>query len=76
MLLHSILDTIFEPKEQPLQIPQDDSWFDPLCILLEIKKWGILQRTKWANGKNQIKNYIYCQEKSKVKPPLNKKKVH
>ncbi len=39
-LLHSILDTIFEPKERPWQIPQDDSWFDVLRN--EIKKWSIL----------------------------------
>jgi hypothetical protein len=45
-LLHSILDTIFEPKEQPWQIPQDDSQFDLLHKLLEIRKWSILQKDK------------------------------
>jgi hypothetical protein len=44
MLLHSILDIIFELKEWPWRILQDDSQFDPLHKLLEIRKWGILQK--------------------------------
>ncbi len=56
-LLHSILDTIFEPKGQPWQIPQDDNRFDLLCNLLEIKKWGILQKDevgKWEKPKKKL----------------------
>jgi hypothetical protein len=48
-LLHSILDTISKQIEQPWQVPQDDSRFDPLCELIEIKKWGSLQKDKVDN---------------------------
>jgi hypothetical protein len=30
-----------------------------------------IKEKKWANGKNQRTNYIYYQEKPKMKPPLN-----
>ncbi len=71
MLLHSILDTIFEPKERPWQIPQDDNQFDPLRKLLEIRKWDILQKDKmgkWEKPKNKL--YMLL-KKPKAKPPLN-----
>ncbi len=48
-LLHSILDTNFKQIERPWWVPQDDSWFDPLHKLLEIKKWGSLQKDKVDN---------------------------
>jgi len=37
-LLHSILDSISKQIEQPWQVSQDGSRFDPLCELIEIKK--------------------------------------
>jgi len=55
--MHSILDTIFEPKEQPWQIPQDDNQFDPLYKLLEVRKGGILlneKMEKWENPNNKL----------------------
>jgi hypothetical protein len=63
-LLHSILDIIFKQIKQPWQVPQDDHRFDPLHGLLEIMKWGILQKEKvdnidewfawqWANEKTK-----------------------
>jgi hypothetical protein len=48
------LDIIFEPKEQSWQIPQDDIQFDPLCRMLEIRKWGILQSGQMGKTKEQI----------------------
>ncbi len=45
-LLHSISDIISEQIEQPWRIPQDDCRFDPLHGLLEINKWGNLQKDK------------------------------
>jgi hypothetical protein len=48
-LLHSILDTISKQIEQPWQVPQDDSRFNPLHGLLEIRKWGNLQEDKVDN---------------------------
>ncbi len=48
-LLHLILDTIFEQIEQPWQVLQDDSLFNPLRGLLKIKKWGNLQKNKVDN---------------------------
>jgi hypothetical protein len=68
MLLHSILDIIFKLKEWPWWILQDDIQFDPLRKLLEIRKWGILQKDKVGKWEKPKKNYIYCQEKPKVKP--------
>jgi hypothetical protein len=41
-LLHSTLDTI----KQPWGVPQYDNKFDPSCGLLEIRKWGSLQKDK------------------------------
>jgi hypothetical protein len=38
-LLHSILDTISKQIKQPLPVFQDYNQFDPLCGLIEIKKW-------------------------------------
>ncbi len=73
MLLHSILDTISEPKEWTWQIPRDDNWFDPLHKLLKIRKWGILQKDKlgkWEKPKNKL--YMLL-KKPKAKPPLNRK---
>jgi hypothetical protein len=48
-LLHSILDTISKQIERPWQVPQDDYRFDPLYGLLEIRKWGILEKEKMDN---------------------------
>jgi uncharacterized membrane-anchored protein len=48
-LLHSILDIISEQIEWPWRVPQDDNKFDPLRGLLEINKWGILQKEKVDN---------------------------
>jgi hypothetical protein len=53
ILLHSVLDIITKPMEQPWQIPQDDNRFDLLFKLLEIRKWGILQKEKVGKWKNQ-----------------------
>jgi hypothetical protein len=49
VLLHSILDTIFEQIKQPWRILENDCRFDPLSGLLEIKKWGNLQKDKMDN---------------------------
>jgi hypothetical protein len=43
-LLHSILDTIFKQIKQRRQVLQDDNLFDPLCRLIEIKKWESTKR--------------------------------
>jgi hypothetical protein len=43
-LLHSILDTIFKQIKQRRQVLQDDNLFDPLCGLIEIKKWESTKR--------------------------------
>jgi len=54
---------------------QDDSLFDPLHKLLEIKKWGILQKKqsgqhRWVGRlvigkyKDKTTKSIYCQEKA------------
>jgi hypothetical protein len=48
-LLHSILNTISKQIEEPWQIRHNDNWFDPLCKLLEIRKWGSLQKDKVDN---------------------------
>jgi hypothetical protein len=53
-LLHSILDTISKQIEQPWQVPEDDNKFDPLRGLLEIKKWGSLQKDKVDNTNEQV----------------------
>jgi hypothetical protein len=69
-LLHSILDTIFEQIKQPWRVFENDRRFDPLSGLLEIKKWGSLQKDKvdntyewaawqWTNKKTRS---IYCHE--------------
>jgi hypothetical protein len=47
--LHSILDTISKQIKQPWQVLQDDNLFDPLCGLIEIKKWESLQKDKMDN---------------------------
>ncbi len=73
MLLHSILDTIFKQIEQPWRLLQDDNWFDPLAILLEIKKWGI---TKGRSGQMEKtkKQFVYIAKKSPHEPSLSKKR--
>ncbi len=48
-LLHSILDTISKQIKQPWPILQDDSLFNPLRGLIEIKKWESLQKDKVDN---------------------------
>lgn len=47
-LLHSILDTIFEQIKWPWSVPQDDNQFDSNG-LIEIRKWGNLQKNKIVN---------------------------
>jgi hypothetical protein len=67
-LLHSILDTIFEPKRQPWQILQDDNQFDLLRKLLKNRKWGILQKDKvdkWEKPKKKL----YIAKKAPSKTP-------
>jgi hypothetical protein len=41
-LLQIILDFTSEQIARPWQILQNDNQFDPLCGLLDIKKWGTL----------------------------------
>jgi hypothetical protein len=48
-LLHSILDTISEQIKQLWRVPQDDRRINPLHGLLEIFKWGNLQKDKVDN---------------------------
>jgi hypothetical protein len=43
------LDTISKQIEQPRQVLQDDGKFNFLRGLLEIKKWGSLQKDKVDN---------------------------
>ncbi len=68
-LLHLILEAISEPKERPWQILQDDSWFDPLCKLLEIRKWGVLQKDKVGKWEKPKKKLYILQRKVQAKTP-------
>ncbi len=43
------MDTIFEQIKQPWRVFQDNHRFYPLWGLLEIKKWGSLQKDKVDN---------------------------
>ncbi len=81
-LLHSILDSIFKKIERPWWGPQNNNRFNILCRLLEIRKWGSLQKDKvkhrWMGrlvmGKWKDKNTrsIYCHKHAKAKPLINK----
>ncbi len=53
-LLHLILDTISKQIEQPWQVPQDNNRFNPLHGLLEIRKWGSLQKDKVDNTNERV----------------------
>ncbi len=45
-LLQIILDFISKQIVRPWRTPQDDNQFDPLCGLLDIKKWGPLPKNQ------------------------------
>ncbi len=68
-LLHSILNTIVGQIKWPWQTPQDDNWFDPLCGLLEIKKWGTLQKEKMDNT-NEWATWWWTNEKTIEQNPF------
>ncbi len=68
-LLHSILDTIFEQIERPSQVPQDDYKFDLLCGLLEIRKWGNIQKNKVDNTDGWA-TWQWRNEKTKEQGPF------
>jgi hypothetical protein len=68
-LLHSILDTISKQIKQPWQVPQDDNSFNPLHGLLEIMKWGNLQKYKVDNT-NEWAAYQWANEKTKEQGPF------
>jgi hypothetical protein len=68
-LLHSILDTISKQIERPWQVPQDDRRFDSLYGLLEIRKWGILEKDKMDNT-NEWVAWRWANKKTKEQGPF------
>jgi hypothetical protein len=61
--------TKFEQIKWPWWVPQDDNRFNLLQGLLEIKKWGSLQKDKVDNT-NEWVTWWWANEKSKEQGPF------